>query len=637
MKYFIFTCSLFFSLFLVNAQQKQPQNNEPGPAAINKDTVPTYIHTWQITDDQLLKAPALLDTSLKNIHIYNPVFHHTISTAYLGNIGLAAQSNLFFDRHNKHQFIFLNPYRNYIFNPQNTIYFNTNKPYTQLEYAMSNQQIDEQTLSFLHTQNVNPGFNVGLRYQLFASPGQYDYQQTANSSYGIFGSFEGKQYSIFSNLNLNAIKITHNGGIMLDSIDAENEFFPTFLENAQEKQNLFSAAITQRFAFGPTDTITKNDTIHFEIIEPKVSIAHKFQYERYYRWYSDENVNSPLYQPYTKHNQSLTFDSVFYSSIYNRFQIDLNQNPRSFFKVQSQFYIDNKLTYIHNTSDTIFNIDNNYSNSAIGVHLFTNENRNWNWHGSAKYFLLGYKSGDLVSDLAFRTQLNFKKDTFRLNLQGKYAYETPLFFLSNYSSNYFIWEQNYNKTETIHLGTHISSQKYKLKLGTDLANIRKYIYFNSLANPTQANKPLQVISIYLNKNIDLGHFHFINALVYQKSSDQKILPLPEFSLYTSAYIEHSLFKNALHIQTGFDLRYNTKFYIPAYMPATGQFYNQTSLKAGNYPAIDFFFDFKIKAVRLYMKLEHINSLWNSQMYTTTYQYPIDPMTLKFGLLWPFHN
>jgi hypothetical protein len=115
-----------------------------------------------------------------------------------------------------------------------------------------------------------------------------------------------------------------------------------------------------------------------------------------------------------------------------------------------------------------------------------------------------------------------------------------------------------------------------------------------------------------------------------------VLPLPEFTAYSSNFYENVLFQ-VLKFQIGFDLRYHTKYYAPTYMPATGQFHTQNIRKIGNYPFFDAFVNFHLKRARIFVKGDHVNAGLMGYDYFYSVGYPANPISVKFGVSWNFYN
>ena len=124
--------------------------------------------------------------------------------------------------------------------------------------------------------------------------------------------------------------------------------------------------------------------------------------------------------------------------------------------------------------------------------------------------------------------------------------------------------------------------------------------------------------------------------MYQLSSQQEILPLPTVALYHNLYYNDLWFK-VLSVQLGVNVRYHSAYYAPTYMPATGQFYNQTSTLIGNYPMMNAYLNMHLKRTRFFIEYYHINQMFMQGAYFSMPNYPIDQANLKLGISWNFYD
>jgi hypothetical protein len=96
-------------------------------------------------------------------------------------------------------------------------------------------------------------------------------------------------------------------------------------------------------------------------------------------------------------------------------------------------------------------------------------------------------------------------------------------------------------------------------------------------------------------------------------------------------------KNAARIQVGVSMFYTSAYFANAYMPATAQFYLQDEKKYGNYPFIDFFFNAQVKNVRIFFKVDHLNSGMMGDTYIQTPGNPMNGRAFKIGFSWRFFD
>lgn len=125
--------------------------------------------------------------------------------------------------------------------------------------------------------------------------------------------------------------------------------------------------------------------------------------------------------------------------------------------------------------------------------------------------------------------------------------------------------------------------------------------------------------------------------MYQHISKDEALKLPSLLANATISYEGSLFKGAIYAMTGIEVFYNTSWYAPAYMPASGSFYLQDQIKTGNYPFMDVFLNLRIKRARIFLLLQHANSGLTGYRYYMVPTYPMADRAFKFGVNWMFFD
>lgn len=205
----IFFVALFFLAINVYGQIDSLENQK--------------IYNWKLNPYDLSLQIVEVDTSLASFQNYNPLLKKTISSNYLGNLGSAAQSKLYYDRGKyKTGFIFSEPYSMYFHLPNDQLYFNTKRQFTLFNYSNSGPKNEaEQVLGILHTQNVNKDFNFGFDFDMISSDGRYQNQELKQNKITLFSSYQKKGYRLHTNMGINRVKAQENGGI--DSIHYLNE------------------------------------------------------------------------------------------------------------------------------------------------------------------------------------------------------------------------------------------------------------------------------------------------------------------------------------------------------------------------------------------------------------------------------
>lgn len=217
------------------------------------------IYNWKLDPYDLSLQLVELDTSLASFQNFNPLLKNTISSNYLGNLGSAAQSKIYYDRKiYKTGFVFSEPYAIYFHLPKDQLYFNTKRQFTLFNYGSGGPKNEsEQVLGVLHTQNVNKDFNFGFDYDMISSDGRYQNQQVKQNKITLFSSYQKKGYRLHVNVGLNRVKAQENGGIdslhYLGSDEYKNrKNIPVKLDDARNQVFNTGFYLAQEYRFGKT-------------------------------------------------------------------------------------------------------------------------------------------------------------------------------------------------------------------------------------------------------------------------------------------------------------------------------------------------------------------------------------------------
>jgi hypothetical protein len=249
--------------------------------------------------------------------------------------------------------------------------------------------------------------------------------------------------------------------------------------------------------------------------------------------------------------------------------------------------------------------------------------------------------GDITLEGSLQKTFSGKKGKSNLILYGKLDNHRPNYWFNNYSSNHFIWRNDFdNITETTIIGQYINPPG-KLNVRASYTLLDKYVYFDTLALAAQDPGIISILGLTIEKNLILGRWHFINQVAIQTSDKENVLPLPTVLLHQTTFFQHNFhFKKTngdLLTQWGFDLFYHTPYRGYAYMPATGQFHLQDEKNIGNYPFLDVFINIKLKRTRFFLKYEHVTSGLLGENYFTILHHPMNQRVFKFGLSWTFYD
>ena len=614
--FFLFT----FSFFSLSAQT---------------DSNFVYLKKWQFSPDFLVADTIEIDSTLHFFHLlYNPALNALQSTTWLGNLGQPFMSNIYVERTkiSPTDFFFQQNLGAYMINAHNNTYYNTNKPYSSIFWETTQKSIDEQVLRFTHSRNVNPYFNFGANYSLYSAKGTYPRAKSKNVFINLFASYSGHKYDMHATAYTNSLKLEENGGV-IDTF-AEREYTEARLESASSKYKNTGFFIVQQYHFGDT---TMNyyaaDTTYRMNFFPKFSVAHSLEANFNHRRYSDSDTS--FYQN-TYLNYGQTNDSVFHRSIINRLYIQLNEDSTK--KTDIIVSVAHEAAKMFQLQSYILqNNEDTYSNFWAAMRIAAKPQNKFLWFINSRYFFGGYRSGNLETEASISYQLTTSFDSLFIQASANYCLLSPNYMQNYFYSNHFVWENNFANQTDISFKIQTNSLKYNYAVGIAYNTLKNNVFYGENSQPFQPDTTVQVFTFWIQKRLILRWFITDLKVFYQHTDNAYLLPLPELSAYGSLYANMFLFKRVLHLQTGFDVFWNTPFFAPAYMPATGVFYLQNEKKYGNYLPINAFITFDVKKVRVFFRFEHLNAFLNSQNQYSMPYYPTNNFMFKFGVSWQFLN
>lgn len=646
-----------------------------GFCSVKNDTIPkpkVIAHRFNYDFTSMDSVP--IDTVLHRFQVYSHANAFKASNPTISDLNAPIQPLDYANRMPYQDFLFTQYSKYYIHNSDDILYYSARKPYTIINYeAVFPALKNEQKLNIIHTQNVNTAINLGAIFDLNYEFGTYINQKTSSNGISLFGSYQGKRYSIYGNVNSSKIKYAENGGVLNDTL------YSKFSYSAPEYKNLDIRNIQVNLSFA--NSLTKEQSLFIiqrfyltgsykdDSIRNKskwneaLSVIHQLRFQRTSRTFNDfmklSNTNgSPLdsgfysrFNLVPKLDRDTTLDSVYFRRFENIFQLAFNTKQWLNVPAELRIGLKSQLDYTNivtldtlNRKYTTFSKEfssssNSYINTALVANLINRFSRSTSWGASLEYYLTDYKANDL--DLRGDISQSIRKN-FIMRLSGHYTTTEPGYFLKNFKSNYFNWSNKFDKQKNTNVKLSLAHLKSKFFIDAQLDLYNNYVYLNDKAIPQQINTAFIVSSVTISKLIDWGIFHTdIRGTVQKTFNDNNnAISIPEFSGYNSTYLALQLFKKEMKLNFGYDLYYNTAYYADAYMPVTGLFYQQREVKLGNHPNTDVFVNFKVKRIRFFFKYERLNDLLFNQRTFLAPHYPADPtvsVPLKFGLSWTFYD
>ncbi len=637
--------------------------------------IPPDIPSWRIDARTGERIPVPMDTLFNGYNQQALVDGKGVAVGYLGNWGSPAQSKIFFEREETSQFPFLDAFNYYLKKPENHIFMDTKVPHSSITYwSGGGRKNKEERFIGEISMSFNKRFTLGFNIDYVYARGFYNSLATKQNNYDVFASYKTDKYQMHAFFANNNYMNLENGGLDLTN-GMSSEFFNT---NSKELETMFSDTwnklrgrrlfMTHKYSIG----------YHEKGTEKFIPVASAFltsNYSDQRRSFTSKVVNTldSLYQyketgviiggnnggdasDSQNLNSSLN-DYMSYWSFKNTFGISLNEGFKDWVKFGLTVFVEQDFRK-YAMSDAKYpglaRNESSQNSTVIGGILSKRKGEFLRYNLSADLGVLGYNLGEsrLKADIATTINIKGKQAIVRANAYIKNL--KPTFFETNYFSRYYKWTDSGAKAEEleitpksfgdirrVYVGGEIYIPHTKTRISGGVENITNYIYYGradslSVVDISQEGGSLQVLSLRLDQKLNVGALHFDNQLVYQKSSNEEALPLPDLSLYSNLYLQFKVAK-VLSVQLGVDAHFHTKYYAPGYDPALLRFYNQKEREIGNFPLTTAYINLHLKRTRFYLMMYNVGKDMVDTDYFNIDRYAYNPMVFKFGLSWNFTN
>lgn len=626
----------------------------------------------------------LIDTSFINFHYDNPAITATSDYRYLGNLGAPAAPLRFSYTRNLGFYWGINQFAPYRLSPDSIRYFTTRYPYSEIYYTVGGAE--GQKFGFHYAQPLFKGMNAYLHFNSLSSTGNYLRQKTGHMTTAVSLHYRtpGQRYNLLAHFLLNRSKAQQNGGINLNSITnlagevvplfedtniSRKNIIPIFLNAAESQQKQHRYMLQNTLDWGKYSEKNINDTATAFILNPVFRIGHSFSYNTEKWSYTDTDlVEEDGFYPAFYLNRTSTKDSTYIHQIENEAFAILFGNSRDtanqrrplltlraglahqytwLYQPSGQDTIPVQNIVVNNTTysanrDTLYKgitTNQNMQSTMLRVHLAgTPALRRFVFQASGEYALWGFN----LADFSLNGTLGYQISPTIGQLQATASLKnlTPPALSNFYYSNHHQWLTNNSKKERVLLlkadyiqpkwGLHISYANY---------TIDNFFYWGQDTLPKQLGNIANISLFTLQKKFSLFRNKLIiNNTIALQTDNTNAINLPRYWGKHSIYYLTSLFKNALSLQIGTDITYNTPFYADAYVPELGLFVVQQEDKLSFYPIIDIYAAAKIKRAVIFLKMQHINQgIGNKGGYFVAPRYAAPDRMFRLGISWKFYS
>ena len=654
---------------------------KPQPSKPIDSTFVTY-NSYQF-DSLYLNSNKVIDTL--TFHASDNEVLECEKTIYstLSNTGLAHKSMRFKHLSQVGFDMTLPAFSAYVQNESKMVSYQSVLPYSEIRYLMTTGD-KEQHLNVKFGRQFAPRLFISFAFNTDYSPGVFKNNKSINNYLWINAHYYSKdnRYGATAYYYRNKFEMGENGGIVNDESysshsESDNSVINTNLSTATNFIVSSGLGFEHFFNLLPEKKTTKiKDTTHFKIDnltqqltdsipidtisldslkdinneviqETKVRkftlgrICHSFSYLNNKLYYNESSPAIPFYQPFdTLLNTSKSTDTTLIRAIRNTlkwsslgYQKYYDDIPFYLYAgVSHGFYKVKYFDYLE--GETI--LSRNYNQLSVNGGIIINLFKSTRITGQGELITLGYQIGDFDIKGQWKQFLgtsskNFGQAIFDVEIKRQSAN----WFEESYSSNHFRWKNDFKAATYMTFNLKYNYKSYCI--GVKQTTISNLIYFGTDAHPTQFEDIFSIREAYLSFYQKLWRFEFEGLASLQKSSNEEVMHLPLLMGRLKIGYSQPVFHKAATLYPSITVRYFTKYYADAYMPATRTFYLQNEVQIGNFPFIDIAMAIKVKKAHLYVAYSNMFLLTGNYDSFIAPHYPMRDSRIFIGVNWRLFN
>ena len=655
-----------------NQRPGRSQRSQSSESSSNQPDTVKPGNAWTLTFPLGNHVESTIDTLTYNFQRRAIPSMVTDAYATTGNLGAEGIDLIYLNRPQRATFFFKDALMAWIPTFKKQKFYNVYIPTTIMTYTFGGNKYNHQDrLSTDFAGNVNRRIGIGGTIDYIYSKGAYENQAVKDLSFSLSTYYLGDRYELQAFYNHYNFLNKENGGITNDLYitdpaqlqggvsKIEPKSIPTRLTAAHSRLNGDEFFMTHAWKVGFWKTVEVNDTLDREIYVPMTRFIYSFDLQHNHHTFI--NTNSSQASEFWKNtylDPNGSHEETYLTQMTNSFGIELIEGFQKWAKFGLSAYISYQTQKYRMPTDFR---QPELSDQQLehltplpeGLDIASKSTRNMMWVGGrlqkdkgsilrysadARFGLIGDVVGDLELNGKINTRFRLLGDTVGITARANFRNLAQPYLLQEYVSNHFAWHNDFGKTRTYKIEGELEIPWTKTTIGAGVDNIQNLVYFNSQSLPEQHGGNVQVFSARLNQRLKLGILNWNNTVYYQKSSNESVLPLPQFAIYSNLFLDFTAFK-VLKIQLGVDCDYYTKYNGLNYQPATMSFHVQGEdpVKVGNYPFCNVYFTARLYKTRFYVLMSHVNQGMFSKESFVLPHYPLNPRKLEFGLSVDFSN
>lgn len=406
------------------------------------------------------------------------------------------------------------------------------------------------------------------------------------------------------------------------------------------------------------DKKNKDDEFMKDEFVPVTTFFHTMNLDSYSREYIGNTTPTGLYlNDYSKAKSDSINDGSRHFNMSNTVGLSMLEGFNKWMKAGLKIFgtYEMKNYTMLESDSTLLRVSKN--NVLVGGQLSKHEGKAFHFDVLGQFCLAGTDVGKISIDGKIDLNFPLLGDTVRLDASGFFHLDNPNTFLTQYQSRHFRWDvaSDFSKITHTHIEGNLSLDRTQSRFRFAVDNLTNYTYLGTsykvdstkVTDYTRSNLTItphqeasvQVITAQLYQKLHAGILHWDNVLTFQKSTNQSVLPLPAFNVYSNLYLRFKI-AHILDTDLGVDCRWFTKYKAPEYSPQLQSFVIQERedmrAEVGNYPFCNVYANFQLKSCRFFIMMTHVNCSGKGNYFLTPH-YVEDGRTLRFGINWNFFN
>ncbi len=624
---------LITCLLLATTNPARAQQQEPAPA--DSTTTDSLLQIEQTYDTLpvVLFAERLSSTTLRHSTLfenalrYDPSRRQTLPFAQTGNLGSPAAPIAVPDRYWTDGFtrrgldIGLHAFDPYHYRTDSLYFFQRQKAYTKAHFSQGPTQ--ESLMTSLHFgRGFGDKLRFAIRFRRINNAGYFTHFQSFADALvaGMYYHKPPTRYRSYAYFVHNENRQQENGGIQAEATDLFGNAVvapPAQLEinTAQAMTRLAENTYTysQYLHLSQPDTNTTSMQTSLPNgwhVHAKTALG-SFEY----KFYDDQaNLSKLVYDTLlNERGMRLFVRNLRMEQELNLLYLKWPSDSSRSRKIQAGLHYQ----YNHfrfEPHDTI--ITTAYATTR-GLWQFPFAQLQWKG-----FYALHGEPNAYLGKLVLQTD-NLQLEALAISRQASRIYQAA------YITRQVVWQANRKSEKLYSLQITQSLSGDHFRLGLQFSQLQNAVYLDTTFLPVQIAGSTQIATCSFQSKLHWWKLHYEQNTRLSLSSSPE-LPLPGLYSEQQLYFQSALFKGALELTIGSELRLLSPYKLVGYQQALGVFY-QSENRRNWQPILNGFLAGQMKNIRFYLALENLLPPLTNRYYYLVDRYPLPQMALRFGI------